>query len=98
MCANKATSSTSDLTTNSYESEPSLTKALPVHIVYTVRRLVADRVLHNFHHILPLFDLVSSRTASQVDLASDGLEDILYRERHSLGQGSARALAASRCA
>ena len=67
---------------------------------------VADRVLHDFHHLLPLFvrvmpldykrvldeqvirekeekvrlnviDLVPSRTASQVDLASDGLEDIL---------------------
>ncbi|KAI6043136.1 NADPH-dependent glutamate synthase [Pisolithus marmoratus] len=67
---------------------------------------VADRVLHDFHHLLPLFvrvmpldykrvleeqavkekeekmrhnfiDLVPSRTASQVDLASEGLEDIL---------------------
>jgi glutamate synthase (NADH) len=67
---------------------------------------VADRVLRDFHHLLPLFvrvmpldykrvleeqairekeekqrlsviDLVPSRTASQVDLASEGLEDIL---------------------
>lgn len=67
---------------------------------------VADRVLHDFHHLLPLFvrvmpldykrvleeqkirekedkarqsviDLVPSRTASQVDLAYEGLEDIL---------------------
>lgn len=67
---------------------------------------VADRVLHDFHHLLPLFvrvmpsdykrvldeqaarekeekirqsviDLVPSRTASQVDLASESLEDIL---------------------
>ncbi|KAF8654066.1 hypothetical protein AX16_003599 [Volvariella volvacea WC 439] len=67
---------------------------------------VADRVLHDFHHLLPLFvrvmpldykrvlqeqaarekeeklrqsviDLVPSRTASQVDLASEGLQDIL---------------------
>jgi len=67
---------------------------------------VADRVLHDFHHLLPLFvrvmpndykrvleeqaarakeeklrqsviDLVPSRTASQVNLASEGLEDIL---------------------
>ncbi|KAH9951960.1 NADPH-dependent glutamate synthase [Amylocystis lapponica] len=67
---------------------------------------VADRVLHDFHHLLPLFvrvmpedykrvleeqvarakeekmrqsaiDLVPSRTASQVDLASEGLEDLL---------------------
>ncbi|TRM62719.1 hypothetical protein BD626DRAFT_498227 [Schizophyllum amplum] len=67
---------------------------------------VADRVLKDFHHLLPLFvrvmpldykrvleeaaarekeekmrqsviDLVPSRTASQVDLASEGLEEIL---------------------
>lgn len=67
---------------------------------------VADHVLHDFHHLLPLFvrvmpldykrvleeqaardkedklrlnviDLVPSRTASQVDLASEALEDIL---------------------
>ena len=67
---------------------------------------VADRVLHDFHHLLPLFvrvmpydfkrvleeqalkakeekmrqsviDLVPSRTASQVDLASEGLTDVL---------------------
>ncbi len=67
---------------------------------------VADRVLHDFHHLLPLFvrvmphdykrviqeqavkakeekmrqsaiDLIPSRTASQVDLASEGLEDLL---------------------
>ena len=67
---------------------------------------VANRVLQDFHHLLPLFvrvmpydykrvleeqksrekeekirqnviDLVPSRTASQVDLASEGLEDIL---------------------
>jgi len=67
---------------------------------------VADRVLHDFHHLLPLFvrvmpldykrvleeqvarekdekvrqnviDLIPSRTASQVDLASEGLQDIL---------------------
>jgi len=67
---------------------------------------VANRVLNDFHHLLPLFvrvmpldykrvleeqtakekeermrlnviDLVPSRTASQVDLASEGLEDIL---------------------
>lgn len=67
---------------------------------------VADRVLRDFHHLLPLFvrvmpldykrvldeqdaknkeeklrqsviDLIPSRTASQVDLASEGLEDIL---------------------
>ncbi|KAK2467028.1 hypothetical protein APHAL10511_001286 [Amanita phalloides] len=69
---------------------------------------VADRVLHDFHHLLPLFvrvmpldykrvleehatrekeeklrlnviDLVPSRTASQVDLASEALEDILSK-------------------
>jgi len=68
---------------------------------------VADRVLHDFHHLLPLFvrvmphdykrvleeravksqeeklrqrfiDLVPSRTASQVDLASEHLEEILH--------------------
>ena len=73
---------------------------------------VADRVLHDFHHLLPLFvrvmpldykrvleeqvirekeekvrlsviDLVPSRTASQVDLASDGLEDILLPKPHA---------------
>ena len=67
---------------------------------------VANRVLNDFHHLLPLFvrvmpmdykrvleeqamkekdekmrlnviDLVPSRTASQVDLASEGLEDLL---------------------
>lgn len=67
---------------------------------------VADRVLNDFHHLLPLFvrvmpldykkvleeqsarakeeklrqsviDLIPSRTASQVDLASEGLEDLL---------------------
>ncbi|KAJ8517312.1 hypothetical protein ONZ45_g5485 [Pleurotus djamor] len=67
---------------------------------------VADRVLHDFHHLLPLFvrvmpldykrvleeqavkekedkvrqsviDLIPSRTVSQVDLASEGLEDLL---------------------
>ncbi|KAI0314266.1 NADPH-dependent glutamate synthase [Amylostereum chailletii] len=67
---------------------------------------VADRVLRDFHHLLPLFvrvmpfdyrrvleeqaakakeekirqsaiDLVPSRTASQVDLASEGMEDLL---------------------
>ncbi|PPQ78537.1 hypothetical protein CVT25_011809 [Psilocybe cyanescens] len=67
---------------------------------------VADRVLHDFHHLLPLFvrvmpldykrvleeqsarekeekarqsviDLIPSRTASQVDLASEGLQDVL---------------------
>ena len=67
---------------------------------------VANRVLNDFHHLLPLFvrvmpldykrvleeqaakekeerirsnfiDLIPSRTASQVDLASEGLEDIL---------------------
>jgi glutamate synthase (NADPH/NADH) len=70
---------------------------------------IADRVLHDFHHILPLFvrvmpsdykrvleeqavrekeekqrlsviDLVPSRTASQVDLASEALEDILLHK------------------
>ncbi|KDQ60668.1 hypothetical protein JAAARDRAFT_190827 [Jaapia argillacea MUCL 33604] len=69
---------------------------------------VADRVLRDFHHLLPMFvrvmpmdykrvleeqekqrqeekarlsvvDLVPSRTASQVDLASEGMEDILLR-------------------
>ncbi|PPR08093.1 hypothetical protein CVT24_010554 [Panaeolus cyanescens] len=69
---------------------------------------VADRVLHDFHHLLPLFvrvmpldykrvleeqavrekeerlrqsviDLVPSRTASQVDLASEGLEEVLLK-------------------
>ncbi|GJJ12272.1 glutamate synthase [NADH] [Clathrus columnatus] len=68
---------------------------------------VADRVLHDFHHLLPLFvrvmpldykqvlveqavkakeeklrhsviDLVPSRTASQVDLASEHLEEVLH--------------------
>ncbi|KIY64888.1 NADPH-dependent glutamate synthase [Cylindrobasidium torrendii FP15055 ss-10] len=77
---------------------------------------VADRVLHDFHHLLPLFvrvmpldykrvledqnarakeekarsnviDLIPSRTASQVDLASEGLEDILLPGRlHSRSQ------------
>ncbi|KAJ3557788.1 hypothetical protein NM688_g1279 [Phlebia brevispora] len=71
---------------------------------------VADRVLHDFHHLLPLFvrvmpydykrvleeevakakeekmrqsviDLVPSRTASQVDLASEDLEDVLRSSR-----------------
>ena len=75
------------------------------HHHYT-RSEVADRVLSDFHHLLPLFvrvtpldykrvleeqkvkakeeklrhnviDLVPSRTTSQVDLASEGLEDIL---------------------
>ena len=71
---------------------------------------VADRVLHDFHHLLPLFvrvmpfdykhvleeqaarereekarfsviDLVPSRTASQVDLASENIENLLqHRE------------------
>ncbi|XP_006458247.1 NADPH-dependent glutamate synthase [Agaricus bisporus var. bisporus H97] len=73
---------------------------------------IADRVLHDFHHILPLFvrvmpsdyrrvleeqavrekeekqrlsviDLVPSRTASQVDLASEALEDILLHKTQS---------------
>lgn len=68
---------------------------------------VADRVLHDFHHVLPLFvrvmpldykrvlieqaakakeeklrnsviDLIPSRTASQVDLASEHLEEVLH--------------------
>ncbi|KAL1683582.1 hypothetical protein EV122DRAFT_257975 [Schizophyllum commune] len=72
---------------------------------------VADRVLKDFHHLLPLFvrvmpldykrvleeqvarekeekarqsviDLVPSRTASQVDLASEGLEEILQPKLH----------------
>jgi glutamate synthase (NADPH/NADH) len=76
------------------------------HRHYT-RSEVADRVLHDFHHLLPLFvrvmpldykrvlaeevvrakeekmrhnviDLVPSRTASQVDLASENLEDVLH--------------------
>lgn len=71
---------------------------------------VADRVLSDFHHLLPLFvrvmpydykrvleeeaarlreekmrqsviDLVPSRTASQVDLASEGIEDVLMPNR-----------------
>ena len=75
------------------------------HRHYT-RSEVADRVLRDFHHLLPYFvrvmpfdykrvleeqaakakedklrqnviDLVPSRTASQVDLASEGLEEIL---------------------
>ncbi|KIL69620.1 hypothetical protein M378DRAFT_97356 [Amanita muscaria Koide BX008] len=74
---------------------------------------VADRVLHDFHHLLPLFvrvmpldykrvleeqaarekeekmrlnviDLVPSRTASQVDLASESLEDILLPRNLSI--------------
>jgi glutamate synthase (NADH) len=69
---------------------------------------VADRVLHDFHHLLPLFvrvmphdykrvleeeavkakeekmrqsviDLIPSRTASQVNLAEEGIEDVLHR-------------------
>jgi glutamate synthase (NADPH/NADH) len=75
------------------------------HRHYTASE-IADRVLHDFHHLLPLFvrvmpldykrvleeqvirekeerlrlsviDLVPSRTASQVDLASESLEEIL---------------------
>jgi glutamate synthase (NADPH/NADH) len=77
---------------------------------------IANRVLHDFHHLLPLFvrvmpldykrvleeetakmkeeklrssviELVPSRTASQVDLASEGLEDVLLPKEplsHSL--------------
>lgn len=70
---------------------------------------IADRVLHDFHHLLPLFvrvmpldykrvleeeavrakedkkrmstiDLIPSHTASQVDLASEGLEEVLLRK------------------
>ncbi|TFK76592.1 NADPH-dependent glutamate synthase [Pluteus cervinus] len=77
------------------------------HRHYTASE-VADRVLHDFHHLLPLFvrvmpldykrvlqeqttrekeeklrqsviDLIPSRTASQVDLASEGLQEILYK-------------------
>ncbi|KAI0341760.1 NADPH-dependent glutamate synthase [Trametopsis cervina] len=69
---------------------------------------VADRVLHDFHHLLPLFirvmphdykrvleeeaakakeekirqsviDLVPSRTASQVDLVDEGMEEVLHK-------------------
>ncbi|KAI0093569.1 NADPH-dependent glutamate synthase [Irpex rosettiformis] len=69
---------------------------------------VADRVLHDFHHLLPLFvrvmpydykrvleeeaakakeekmrqsiiDLVPSRTASQVNLVEEGIEDVLHK-------------------
>ena len=76
---------------------------------------VADRVLRDFHHLLPLFvrvmpfdykrvleeqtakakedklrqnviDLVPSRTASQVDLASEGLEDILTPKEPQVAQ------------
>ncbi|KIJ44237.1 hypothetical protein M422DRAFT_252247 [Sphaerobolus stellatus SS14] len=76
------------------------------HRHYT-RSEVADRVLRDFHHLLPLFvrvmpleykrvlieqdarakeekirqsviDLVPSRTASQVDLASENLEEVLH--------------------
>ncbi|KAI0273665.1 NADPH-dependent glutamate synthase [Gloeopeniophorella convolvens] len=76
---------------------------------------VADRVLRDFHHLLPLFvrvmpfdyrrvleeqaakakedklrqsviDLVPSRTASQVDLASEGLEDILTPKEPQVSQ------------
>ncbi|KAJ3561152.1 hypothetical protein NP233_g10374 [Leucocoprinus birnbaumii] len=75
---------------------------------------IADRVLHDFHHLLPLFvrvmpldykrvleeqavrekeeklrlnviDLVPSRTASQVDLASDSIEEILTSKTPSQG-------------
>ena len=75
---------------------------------------IADRVLHDFHHLLPLFvrvipldykrvleeqairekeekqrlnviDLVPSRTASQVDLASESLEEILTHKTHTQG-------------
>lgn len=75
---------------------------------------IADRVLHDFHHLLPLFvrvmpldykrvleeqairekeeklrlnviDLVPSRTASQVDLASESLEEILTSKTHPQG-------------
>lgn len=75
---------------------------------------IADRVLHDFHHLLPLFvrvmpldykrvleeqairekeekqrlnviDLVPSRTASQVDLASESLEEILTHKTHPQG-------------
>jgi len=75
---------------------------------------IADRVLHDFHHLLPLFvrvmpldykrvleeqairekeekqrlnviDLVPSRTASQVDLASESLEEILTHKAHPQG-------------
>ncbi|EFI28399.1 glutamate synthase [Coprinopsis cinerea okayama7 len=71
---------------------------------------VADRVLHDFHHLLPLFvrvmpldykrvleeqairekeeksrlsviDLIPSRTASQVDLASDEMQDVLVKRK-----------------
>ncbi|KAI9466246.1 NADPH-dependent glutamate synthase [Lactarius psammicola] len=78
---------------------------------------VADRVLRDFHHLLPQFvrvmpfdyrrvleeqaakakedklrqsviDLVPSRTASQVDLASEGLEDILTPKEPQVAQVS----------
>jgi glutamate synthase (NADH) len=80
---------------------------------------IADRVLQDFHHLLPLFvrvmpleykrvleqeavrakedkkrmstiDLVPSHTASQVDLASEGLEDILLPRTLSSSQPSRR--------
>src|SRR5882724_2746304 len=87
------------------------------HRHYT-RSEVADRVLHDFHHLLPLFvrvmpldykrvlieeavkakedklrqnviDLVPSRTASQVDLASEHLEEVLYTKASLLENSSA---------
>ncbi|TFK29800.1 NADPH-dependent glutamate synthase [Coprinopsis marcescibilis] len=74
---------------------------------------VADRVLHDFHHLLPLFvrvmpldykrvleeqdifekeeksrlnviDLIPSRTASQVDLASEEMQDILLPKKGTI--------------
>ncbi|KAI0797625.1 hypothetical protein C8Q75DRAFT_739017 [Abortiporus biennis] len=85
---------------------------------------VADRILHDFHHLLPLFvrvmpldykrvleeqaakqkeerlrqsviDLIPSRTASQVDLASEGIEEVLRAKepasaRHSRSPSKAR--------
>lgn len=86
------------------------------HRHYT-RSEIADRVLHDFHHLLPLFvrvmpldykrvleeqvirekeeklrlnviDLVPSRTASQVDLASESLEEILLPKTPFSGTAS----------
>ena len=86
---------------------------------------VADRVLHDFHHLLPLFvrvmpydykrvleeeavkakeekmrqsviDLVPSRTASQVELVEEGIEDVLHKGVPSRSALTSRASSRAR--
>ncbi|KAI0687133.1 NADPH-dependent glutamate synthase [Cytidiella melzeri] len=86
---------------------------------------VADRVLHDFHHLLDLFvrvmpndykrvlqeeaakakeerlrqsviDLIPSRTASQVDLVEEGMEDVLHKGVPSRSALASRAASRTR--